>query len=256
MAVKQSFSKFIESWGDELLSKSDRVRNLIGDAHWLSDGKYKEFLVSDFLRRYLGGAISVSSGFIMGNDGSISKEVDIILYDASRHSCLFNEGGLSIVPERSLVASIEVKSTYGKNEITDALAKVLSVRCLLAPTSRQINWAGVFFFQGDKVTAKRLGEHVRTAYRDMLKDQVAFGLFLFSPPLCIAIANESVSFVGMVSEKQVQVRMFTKKTSSVGAFFGDLLASIRIDQSVAASSVDEIFSDGGGVPEKYQFDIE
>lgn len=33
--------KCFESWSEDLKSRSDRVRRLIGDAHWLSDGHHR-----------------------------------------------------------------------------------------------------------------------------------------------------------------------------------------------------------------------
>jgi hypothetical protein len=42
----------LESWADELLSHSQRVRTLISDAHWLSDNLHKEALGRKFLSRY------------------------------------------------------------------------------------------------------------------------------------------------------------------------------------------------------------
>jgi len=40
--MKPNVHSYLCSWSDELVSRANRVRMLIGDAHWLSDGHHKE----------------------------------------------------------------------------------------------------------------------------------------------------------------------------------------------------------------------
>ena len=46
----------------ELEARAQRVRTLIGDAHWLSDGNHKEALLREFLRRYLPPELVITMG--------------------------------------------------------------------------------------------------------------------------------------------------------------------------------------------------
>lgn len=73
----------LESWSDELLSRASRVRNLIGDAHWLSDGHHKEELVRAYLVRHLPKAYRISRGFICSTDAKtrVSPEIDVLITD-------------------------------------------------------------------------------------------------------------------------------------------------------------------------------
>lgn len=84
----------LESWSDELLSRSQRVRRLIGDAHWLSDGLHKEELIREFLARYLPPTLRVSRGFIVPADHelSVSGEIDVLITDTKTEPPWFSEG--------------------------------------------------------------------------------------------------------------------------------------------------------------------
>src|SRR4051794_17511886 len=41
--------RYLVSLAEELYAQANRVRDLIGDAHWLSDGHHKEYLLIDLL---------------------------------------------------------------------------------------------------------------------------------------------------------------------------------------------------------------
>src|SRR5205809_700262 len=90
----------LESWSDELISRAQRVRRLISDAHWLSDGLHKEELVRQFLHQYLPPSIRVSRGFVVPADSGspVSREIDVLLTDSNGEPPWLNEGNLVITP--------------------------------------------------------------------------------------------------------------------------------------------------------------
>jgi hypothetical protein len=118
----------LKSWSDELNALADRVRGLIGDAHWLSDGHHKEYILREFLRRHVPNHLTVSRGFIRPPDPQIptSREIDIMISDYSLHPPWFNEGGLVIAPPTAIVGQIQVKTLLGHTEFSDVLNAVLS----------------------------------------------------------------------------------------------------------------------------------
>jgi hypothetical protein len=118
----------LKSWSDELNARADRVRSLIGDHHWLSDGHHKEYVVREFLARHLPGRITVSRGFIKPPDREISpsREIDIMLSDFSLHPPWFNEGGVVIAPPTAVAAQLQVKTLLGHKEFHDILDGTLS----------------------------------------------------------------------------------------------------------------------------------
>jgi len=102
-----------QSINQELDTLKNRVRNLIGKAHWGEEGRYKEEVLKSILRSRLPTNLSVGTGFIMNqltpSINDISKQIDIIVYENNR-APVFNEGDFVIVTQTSVKAIIEVKS--------------------------------------------------------------------------------------------------------------------------------------------------
>ena len=48
----------------EFQAYKNRVRNMIGNHHWGEDGRYKEVLLMNYLRRILPNTVSVGTGFV------------------------------------------------------------------------------------------------------------------------------------------------------------------------------------------------
>ena len=57
--IEQNTPEFLKSWSAEIKSKANRVRDLIGDVHWLSDGNHKETLIRAFIRSYVPDVLSI-----------------------------------------------------------------------------------------------------------------------------------------------------------------------------------------------------
>jgi hypothetical protein len=96
----------------------NRVRNLIGDANWGEDGRYKEEKLKAILRNRLPNNLSVGTGFVLTqlthNENIVSKQIDILIYDNTQPP-IFNEGDFVIVTQNSVRAIIEVKSKILSN---------------------------------------------------------------------------------------------------------------------------------------------
>ena len=106
--MEQNIVEFHKSISGELESIKNRVRNLIGDKHWLSDGKYKEDVLRNVISRFLPKIFSVGTGFILTNEKELSTEIDIIIYENAK-PLLFSQGDFVIVTADSVRAIIEVK---------------------------------------------------------------------------------------------------------------------------------------------------
>jgi hypothetical protein len=80
------------SLAEELNSQASRVRQLIGSAHWGQDGRHKEALLRELIRRHSPASILVTSGFLVSpNNVEVrSLEQDILLIDTSTEAPLFN----------------------------------------------------------------------------------------------------------------------------------------------------------------------
>jgi hypothetical protein len=53
VAIRPNPAGYLKSIADELTVQANRVRDLIGNAHWLSDGHHKEYLLTALLQRHL-----------------------------------------------------------------------------------------------------------------------------------------------------------------------------------------------------------
>ncbi len=102
-----------QSINQELDTLKDRVRNLIGNAHWGEEGRYKEEILKSILKSRLPANLAVGTGFVMTQlsptTNDISKQLDIIVYENNRPP-IFKEGDFVIVTQNSVKAIIEVKS--------------------------------------------------------------------------------------------------------------------------------------------------
>ena len=100
--------KYHESIAKEFEASRNRVRYFIGNSHHGEDGRYKEILLMNYLRRVLPSNISVGTGFVK-NGMEITKQIDLIIYDNSIPT-LFSEGDFVIAVAESIYGIIEVKS--------------------------------------------------------------------------------------------------------------------------------------------------
>ena len=88
--VSQNAISFQRSVTKELSVVKNRVRDLIGDANWGEEGRYKEAILRNVIKRFLPQNLSVATGFVV-RDIVVSKQLDIIVYD-NNYPLLFSEG--------------------------------------------------------------------------------------------------------------------------------------------------------------------
>lgn len=112
----QNIRLFQESITQELDITKNRVRNLIGDANWAEEGRFKEAILRKTISQFLPSNLAIGTGFIVanydhyfGSEGVMSHQLDIIIYDNSI-PVVFREGDFVIVTESAVRAIIEVKS--------------------------------------------------------------------------------------------------------------------------------------------------
>ncbi|NHC43627.1 hypothetical protein G6549_27710 [Bacillus sp. MM2020_1] len=102
------FISYHKSVSAELKASQNRVRFFINNYHWGEDGRFKEVLLMNYLKKVLPSNVSVGTGFVRkGNE--VSSQIDLIIFN---NSCptLFSEGDFIIVLPESVYGIIEVKS--------------------------------------------------------------------------------------------------------------------------------------------------
>lgn len=120
----------------ELLAVTNKVRNLIN--HWAEDGRYKEAVLKNVIRRFLPEKYSIGTGFVIkqtANRGEhlSSRQIDLLIYDDSS-PVLFKEGDFVILTADAVRAIIEVKANL-QNQNLNAVV-------------RQANENGQFIYDG------------------------------------------------------------------------------------------------------------
>ncbi|PFS62766.1 hypothetical protein COK41_14900 [Bacillus cereus] len=148
---------YFMSIADELSTLKNRIRNLMSDPHWLTDGEWKESVLRNVLRRYLPETINVGRGFIYSSTGC-STQIDILLYDVS-YPILFKDGDLVFVTPDAVRGIIEVKSKANYQTLAVAFEKLTS-NAQMVNTSRRDNdtpcFTGLFSYETDVQSHNRL----------------------------------------------------------------------------------------------------
>lgn len=146
MPVERSLPNYYQSFSKELDVAKNRVRDIIGNAHWISDGTHKEAILQDVLKRFIPKKYLISSGFILSNDGeTCSKQLDIIIYDQAS-PLLFNGPNFVIIPDQYVRAVIEVKTSLSEgSKLVDALENLYTVQSIMKRPSDNV-YFGIFSF--------------------------------------------------------------------------------------------------------------
>ena len=123
MPVQPDFIAYHRSLADELKANKNQIRNLIGDAHWPSDGGHKEAILRRVLQNKLPNNFLVANGFF--SDAIVpSSQIDILITDANKPT-LFRNGDFVVVTPDCVKAIIEVKTELkGSTLISNALKKL------------------------------------------------------------------------------------------------------------------------------------
>lgn len=150
----------------------NRVRNLIGDANWSEEGRYKEAVLKNIVKKFIPQNLSVGTGFIIkGNEydfrnADISNQLDIIIYD-NTYPLLFSEGDFIITTASNVKAIIEVKTKITNNNgHSYSLQNIIEKFNRLSVFSRIANnnriFKGVFSFEYDgNIDSPRVEEILR-----------------------------------------------------------------------------------------------
>ncbi len=150
MSLQPDRHAYFRSLAAELTTQANRVRFLIGDAHWLSDGHHKEYLLTSLLERHIPGSTLIGRGFVVDPSSPEvrSKEQDIMVIDTTSEAPLFNQGGLLVAQPHTVLATISVKSTMRADTIVDSVQNQASVRHVLrrAGIPPFQTWCGAYFF--------------------------------------------------------------------------------------------------------------
>ncbi len=229
--MEPSKLKFLKSWTNELLSCANRVRDLIGDKHWLSDGHHKEYLVRAFLRKHLPVNYLISRGFVSpaSNSTSASREIDVLVADSTAAVPWLNEGELIIVPPDGVVAHLHCKTTFARTELTDSLHSVddAQSKCEGSEIFEQI-WSAILFFTRGETDS---GDRFLNTVTDAIK-AARQGAYL---PDFIVVLDGPLIILDTLADGVVQLRCFNSEPHSFALALANLFDHIASHRSPRAS---------------------
>lgn len=226
--MKPNAHSFLTSLSSELTARSNRIRYLIGDAHWASDGYHNENVVRDFLHRYSPKSIDVARGFIRSvrpnGEPLISPEIDILLTEVLDHVPLFSEGGLRVVEPDAVRAYFEVKSTFSRTQLREALQHIHKVQStLLNDNIRRRVWRCIFFNHPGNLGSpeKAIFDEVKKIGQNRKPRDIHL-------PNCVVLNESSATFLSPHNES-VLVRYFETKDLSLACALADIMSALRDD---------------------------
>lgn len=157
-----NLTRYMQSLTQELMSTKHRVRDFIDDAHWLTDGEWKESVLRQALRRNLPNTVQVGRGFVICNDGP-SKQIDVLIY---RNDCpvLFKDGDLVFLSPDAVLGIVEVKSDLDNTQARSAIDKLADQVRVIRCNGRHKIFSGLFSY-ASSASDRALLEAVKSAAR-------------------------------------------------------------------------------------------
>jgi len=143
---KANYHRTIQQEFDAL---KNRIRYLMDDPHWLTDGEWKESILRQILKRQLPEDVGVGRGFII-TDQRCSKQIDILVYNTA-YPMVFRDGDLVFLHPDAVYAMMSVKSTADNSVVSKAIDELLyNLEVLYSgfrhPRRINMGWDGVAAF--------------------------------------------------------------------------------------------------------------
>ncbi|SRR6266536_1866642 len=125
-----SLDEIISSAGRQLREDFAEIQK--NNPHAAERGSEAEETLKEFLKEKLPRRFDVGSGIVIGGDNQISRQTDVIIYDAMNSPMYRTGPRLQILPRDNVACVIEVKSKLNKDELKDAAAKIADVKRIKA----------------------------------------------------------------------------------------------------------------------------
>ena len=116
----------IQSAAEQLRQEFKEIQ--LNNPHAAEGGAEAEIILREFFKDRLPRRFGIESGIVIDSDGAVSKQTDLIIYDAL-NSPVYRKGPkVHILPRDNVAAIIEVKSKLNKDQLKDAAEKISSVK--------------------------------------------------------------------------------------------------------------------------------
>jgi hypothetical protein len=160
-----------------------------------------------------------------------SPEIDILVSDPSRHVALFNEGSLQVVVPTSVLATIEVKSTYSPTVLRDSLnSNALTRSCCFAEGRVSEIWSAIFITAAkDKFDISALHQLLETFAGGNIPSRQTESAIDNRRllPHCIAIQDGGLSMIEAVDDDRIKIRTFECPTIALSLALAQCFSHIQ-----------------------------
>jgi hypothetical protein len=137
---------YFRSISSECETLKNRVRMLINDEHWPTDGEWKESVLRSIIRRSAPDSVTVGRGFIVAPDWQ-STQIDVLVYD-NTHPVLYRDGDLVFVSPAACRAIVEVKSAMrSATQFREAASKLARDASRIRQTVQRELFVGLFAYE-------------------------------------------------------------------------------------------------------------
>lgn len=156
--------EFQKSITEELKVIQNRVRNLIGNANWGEEGRYKEAILKNTIKKFVPENIGIGTGFIVNKSNGnieISKQIDIIVYNKN-YPLLFSEGDFLITTPENVKGIIEVKTNLDSSKIKETISKSASNGEII----KQNIFNGIFVFNYSEKIENNIVESIELVLKE------------------------------------------------------------------------------------------
>ena len=128
-----NLSDLFEGLQNQMLAQLNTNREII--KHPTSKGDSLENVWIEWLRKYLPNRYCVDKAIVIDSTGSLSEQIDIVIFDQQYTPFVFTQNGIHYIPAEGVYAVFEVKpdlqgTVDGLNYIEYAGKKIASVRSL------------------------------------------------------------------------------------------------------------------------------
>lgn len=96
--------------------------------HRPSKGMAREYVLKELLRQHLPQKLGIGSGMVISSDGVVSKQMDIVIYDALNTPIMYAASDIQIFPVECVYAVIEVKSLLNSSELRKSTDNIRSIK--------------------------------------------------------------------------------------------------------------------------------
>lgn len=161
---ENQFVEYLKSLSSEMQASKDRIRLLIGDGHWQTDGEHKEAVLRKLIRSVIPNKLSICRGFMVTHRSQRSGQIDILILDRMNKPVLFQDDELVVTTPDCVRGIIEVKTRIRSvTDLDEVLAKLGDHIKLQKENSDDHAFGGLFVYEDSNVSNENVLKALHSA---------------------------------------------------------------------------------------------